>query len=47
VLAVQNKLTVGDIGKTIHAHPTLAEAFAEAALSAENKAIHVVQRKRE
>ena len=47
VLAVQNKMTVEEISKTIHAHPTLSEAFVEAALAAENKAIHVMPRKRE
>ncbi len=39
-LAVSNKLTIEDIAHTVHAHPTLSEAFYEAVLDAENKAIH-------
>jgi dihydrolipoamide dehydrogenase len=42
-LAVQNNLTIEDIAKTIHAHPTVAEVIHEAALSAGGKAIHFVQ----
>ncbi|MDD2498700.1 MAG: dihydrolipoyl dehydrogenase [Desulfitobacteriaceae bacterium] len=40
-LAVENGLTANDIGKTVHAHPTLGEAFLEAALGIDNKAIHL------
>ncbi|MGI6065388.1 MAG: dihydrolipoyl dehydrogenase [Bacillota bacterium] len=40
-LAVENGLTANDIGKTVHAHPTLGEAFLEAALGIKNKAIHL------
>jgi dihydrolipoamide dehydrogenase len=29
-----------DIARTSHAHPTLAEAFREAAMAVENRAIH-------
>lgn len=45
VLVVQNKMTVEEISKVVHAHPTLSEAFVEAALAAEGRAIHVVPRK--
>lgn len=39
-LAMQQKLTVADLIATPHAHPTLAEAIKEAALSVEKRAIH-------
>jgi dihydrolipoamide dehydrogenase len=39
-LAVGMESTVGDISRTVHAHPTLSEAVKEAALAAEGKAIH-------
>lgn len=41
-LAVENGLTVSQVAKTIHAHPTLSEAFVEAAMGTENRAIHMV-----
>lgn len=41
VLAMEKGLTVSDIGNTIHAHPTLSEAFAEAVLGIENRAVHI------
>ncbi len=41
-LAIENGLTVSQVAKTIHAHPTLSEAFAEAAMGTENRAIHMV-----
>ncbi len=40
-LAVANKMTVDQIGNTIHAHPTLSEAFAEATLGLRGEAIHM------
>lgn len=40
-LAINNKLSVEDIKKTVHAHPTLSEAFYEAALGLKNEAIHI------
>lgn len=40
-LAMANQLNIDQIGKTIHAHPTLSEAFLEATLGLENKAIHI------
>ncbi len=39
-LAVANRLSVGDIADTIHAHPTLAEVMLEVGLKASNKALH-------
>jgi dihydrolipoamide dehydrogenase len=39
-LAIRNNLTAGDIAKTIHAHPTLAEGLFEAAEDVHGNAIH-------
>lgn len=41
-LAVTKKLNVDDIASTIHAHPTLSEAFSEAVLGLKGEAIHMV-----
>ncbi len=40
-LAVKSKLSAKQVIETIHAHPTLPEAFAEAVRDAEGKAIHL------
>lgn len=40
-LAISNGLTVEHIANTIHAHPTLSEAFYEATLGLEDQAIHI------
>ena len=40
-LAQQNELTISEIARNIHAHPTLSEALMEAAENAEGKAIHI------
>ena len=40
VLAVRHGLTATQVGDTIHAHPTLAEAMGEAAHDAHGRAIH-------
>lgn len=40
-LAMKNNLTTEDVIKTVHAHPTLPEAFKEAAEAFEGRAIHV------
>lgn len=40
VLAVQNELTADCVADTIHAHPTLSEAWMEAALIAQGSPIH-------
>jgi dihydrolipoamide dehydrogenase len=44
-LAVQQRLRLGDLELTMHAHPTLPEALLEAALAAEGRAIHVQNRR--
>ena len=40
-VARENELTIEEIDLAIHAHPTLAEAIAEASLDAEGRVIHV------
>jgi len=40
-LAIQMEMTLDEISGTIHAHPTLSEAFMEAALEAKGEAIHL------
>ncbi len=40
-LAMENGITVEQLAKTIHAHPTLAEALMEAAEAIHGKAIHI------
>jgi dihydrolipoamide dehydrogenase len=40
-LAVHHELTVDDVAEAIHAHPTLPETVAEAALGAARRAIHI------
>ncbi|SFH89468.1 dihydrolipoamide dehydrogenase [Tindallia magadiensis] len=40
-LALSHDMTLEDITKTIHAHPTLAETVMEAALAATDEAIHM------
>ncbi|PLX34147.1 MAG: dihydrolipoyl dehydrogenase, partial [Clostridiales bacterium] len=46
LIAINGKLTIEDIAATIHAHPTLSEAFSEAVLDAGNMAIHKLGEKR-
>ncbi|MCC5816746.1 MAG: dihydrolipoyl dehydrogenase [Leptospira sp.] len=41
VLAIKSELTVEDVGRTTHAHPTLSETLMEAAEAAMGHAIHV------
>ncbi len=33
-----------DLGRTVHAHPTLSEAVKEAALNVDKRAIHIMNR---
>jgi dihydrolipoamide dehydrogenase len=40
-LAIKMKLTPKDVFDTMHAHPTLPEAFAEAARDINREAIHL------
>ena len=42
VLAMEYSASSEDIARTIHAHPTLSEAFHEAALSVSGRALHKV-----
>jgi len=39
-LAVETEATLADLGRTVHVHPTLSEAVAEAAEKARDRAIH-------
>jgi len=41
-LAIQEKITVTELGHLIHAHPTLSESIMEAAEAANGTAIHIV-----
>lgn len=43
-LAVRNELTVAEVGNTIHCHPTLSEAWMEAAHIFEERCIHLPKR---
>jgi len=45
-LAVSHKLNAAQVSNTIHAHPTLGEAFVEAVLGLQGQAIHMAQSKR-
>lgn len=45
-ILVENRLTLAELTKTIHPHPTLGEAIAEAALDVNDAAIHLVPRKK-
>lgn len=45
-LAIQKGLTIDDIKETIHAHPTLSEAFQEASLAVSEQAIHALPRRK-
>ncbi|MEM6640929.1 MAG: dihydrolipoyl dehydrogenase [Pseudomonadota bacterium] len=44
VLAMEFSASAEDIQRTIHAHPSLSEALHEAALAADNRAIHAINR---
>lgn len=45
-LAIQLEATIDEFVKTIHCHPTVAEAVRECALNADGKAIHVPNKKK-
>lgn len=45
VLAIMMEATIEDVAATIHAHPTLPEAFKEATLDVVGKAIHIYKRR--
>ncbi|WWD22054.1 dihydrolipoyl dehydrogenase, mitochondrial [Kwoniella shandongensis] len=40
VLAIEYKASAEDIARTCHAHPTLSEAFKEAAMASYDKAVN-------
>lgn len=40
-VAVANELTLDSIAETIHAHPTIAEAWMEAVLAANDMPLHL------
>jgi len=40
-LAWKNELTITEVGRNVHAHPTLSEVLMEAAENAEDHAIHI------
>ncbi|MEM1261609.1 MAG: dihydrolipoyl dehydrogenase [Pseudomonadota bacterium] len=44
VLAMEFSASAEDIQRTVHAHPTLSEAVHEAALSADKRALHAINR---
>ena len=44
VLAMEFSASAEDIQRTVHAHPTLAEALHEASLSVDNRALHAINR---
>lgn len=44
-LAIEMGAQASEVGETIHAHPTLAEAFMEAANAALGKAVHAINRR--
>ncbi len=45
-VAIRAELTVEEFGKTIHSHPTMSEAWVEAAHALHGVAIHAVNRKK-
>jgi dihydrolipoamide dehydrogenase len=45
-VAIRNELTIDEIGKAIHCHPTLAEAWMEAAHAFHGECIHLPKSRR-
>jgi len=43
-VAIEMGAVAGDLGMTIHPHPTLPEAIMEAAKAAQGEAIHILNR---
>ena len=43
-LAIRNELTIDEVGNSIHCHPTLSEAWMEAAHAFHNACIHLPKR---
>jgi dihydrolipoamide dehydrogenase len=46
VPAMQLEITAGELGKAIHAHPTLGEAMMEAAHAVHGECAHIPVRKK-
>jgi dihydrolipoyl dehydrogenase len=46
VLAVHQGITAAELAQAVHAHPTLPEAMAEAALDVSGRAVHIPPRRR-
>jgi dihydrolipoamide dehydrogenase len=46
VLALHQGITAAELAHAVHAHPTLPEALAEAALDVDGRAVHIAPRKR-
>jgi dihydrolipoamide dehydrogenase len=46
VLALNQGITAAELAHAVHAHPTLPEALAEAALDVNGQAVHIAPRKR-
>jgi dihydrolipoamide dehydrogenase len=44
VLAMEFEASAEDLQRTVHAHPTLTEAIHEAALAADKRSIHGINR---
>jgi dihydrolipoamide dehydrogenase len=44
VLAIEFEASAEDLQRTVHAHPTLSEALHEAALSADKRALHAINK---
>ncbi len=44
VLAMEFEASAEDLQRTVHAHPTLAEAVHEAALAVDKRAIHAINK---
>jgi dihydrolipoamide dehydrogenase len=45
-LSIMMEATIEDIAHTIHAHPTLPEAYKESTLDVDRRAIHIMKRRR-
>jgi dihydrolipoamide dehydrogenase len=44
-LAIRSELTVAELGRTIHAHPTFSESWMEAAHAMHGKCVHAPPQK--
>ncbi|MBD3413720.1 MAG: dihydrolipoyl dehydrogenase [Candidatus Aminicenantes bacterium] len=46
VCAVQNQIKLRELSSVVHVHPTLSESIIEAAFHAQNRAIHIYEKKK-